>query len=142
MIRQRCQRCDRAFNPDSTYHSEGDDPIDVSIYIGEWSRTYVLCGGCATDLQRQLALMMTGIPLRSPLSGVVTSLESGWNSPKKTQPDVPKFVLLKMGNGAIKVGYRSEGAWYSCEGWPSESYAIYPQAAVVGWQILPGGSDD
>ena len=59
MIRQTCQRCGHSFNPQAVISPAYErDQEDVVIYIGEWSRNYILCGECASQLVAKLDLFM------------------------------------------------------------------------------------
>ena len=51
MIGQTCQKCGQTCTTDEYIVGIGRDAEGCSLYIGEWSRTYVLCSRCAGELQ-------------------------------------------------------------------------------------------
>ena len=56
MIRQTCQRCGHSFNSQAVISPAYErDQEGVDLFIGEWSRSWVLCDRCAEDLQRYIA---------------------------------------------------------------------------------------
>ena len=55
MIRQTCQKCGQTCTTDGYIVGIGCDEVGCSLYIGEWSRDWALCDGCARALQRYIA---------------------------------------------------------------------------------------
>ena len=78
MIRQTCQRCEHRFNPQAVISPAYErDQQDVAIYIGEWSRNYILCGECASQLVAKLDLFMDREHLKKEvLEELVASLHA------------------------------------------------------------------
>ena len=60
MIRQTCQRCGYIFDLDVPSAVRILDEVSLSLYLGEWSRQYVLCEACAARFNERLASFMNG----------------------------------------------------------------------------------
>ena len=57
MIRQTCQRCGHSFGGQISPAYERDQ-VELSIFLGEWSRNYILCEPCAARFEERLASLM------------------------------------------------------------------------------------
>lgn len=170
MIRQTCQRCGRPFNPDSTFYSKDvDDMADVSLYIGEWSRSWVLCYKCAMALRGYVADFFEPVTVKAspePLprfspdsceervcDGIpeFRTIEETdwfklpWTPVEEGLPTPLLYVLLKTHSGDICIGYlkrHEEGhSWRRVYGWGSSPEPLMPTRSVAAWAHLPGASD-
>ena len=56
MFYQICQRCGYVFDTDTTLGTEADlfDEVNVSVFMDNWSRNWVLCEPCAARLFERL----------------------------------------------------------------------------------------
>jgi len=150
MIGQTCQRCGHEFgrelSPAYARNEEG-----AGIYIGEWSRSWVLCDRCAEDLQRHLVDFFEGVTARVGLLAKDGSdkrpaepnedwLYAVWTPVEEELPAFLTDVLLKLQDGTVLVGYHGNDCWKRRR--RDGPVPIYPTCSVVAWAYLPGSDDE
>ena len=130
MIGQTCQKCGQTCTTDEYIVGIGRDEVGCSLYIGEWSRDWALCDGCARALQRYI----TGF--FEPVEPQKGWLNVDWIEAKDNRPQPETKVFLKLQDDSMLVGYYDGHAWKRTG--PGQPGSIYPTCAVVAWAPIPG----
>ena len=133
MIGQTCQKCGQTCTTDEYIVGIGRDEVGCSLYIGEWSRTWALCDGCARALQRYIAGFF------EPVEAQKDWLNVDWIPADKDRPLSNGKVFLKMADESLAIGYFEGGDWWKVA--PSPRGVFSPEA-VKAWAPIPGLFND